>query len=348
MNIRYYEKRPGQWWLDFRDATGTRKRVPAGQATEAAARRVAPSIVGSVLSNVATKPPIGDVPSSVVSTLTLQEAFDTAMRNHEGWVASKDKATLRQTFEALGDPHQPIASFNREKVLDLRAKWKLAPGKRKDSTLSHSTINHRLSMLSVLIEQAELPPHTVRHLSTKGNSRKRRISDQELQAMQDWCFQHAAKKGALDFAHLITLGMETAAREGELLGLRTADVTGDQATFRDTKNGETRTIPLTEAAQRVLEARRRFGVPTFFHGLNQDRVTHLWAEMRKDMGLAEDVNFVFHLLRHERLSRLSDSGASAFIIMALAGHANITTSQGYVQASLGSVRQAMQQLETTA
>lgn len=356
MKVRYYERTPDSWWLDFRDHEGRRIRVPSGQTTRSAAERAAPAIISAALAQRPISAPLpaplpslsGNPPlSGRSSSLTLGQAFKQGMRDHEGWVDSKSRHTLEQTFGAIlasspGLTEDTLCQFlTRDSVLELRALWKAAPGKRKNSTLSNSTINHRLSMLSVLLAVAGLLPHGVKHLSTKGNSRKRRVTDRDLQQMHSWCLANAQRKGALDFADLMTLGMETAAREGELLSLLPADVQGDLATFRDTKNGTTRTIPLTEVAQRLLEGRRGRHMTRFFPDLDADRITRLWDDMRAAMGLQEDHNFVFHLLRHEAAARLVESGASAFVIQALLGHADIKTSEGYVMVGTAAVRQAL-------
>lgn len=58
MNIRYFEKRPGAWHLDFRLPSGARVR-PYGGPTEASARTAAPAIVATAL---ARSPASGIVP----------------------------------------------------------------------------------------------------------------------------------------------------------------------------------------------------------------------------------------------------------------------------------------------
>ena len=352
MNVRYFEKRPGAWHLDFRGPDGKRCR-PYGGPSEAAARKEAPNIIAKAFSAgaqgafaVTDVPPVAMLPVRQVPELSLEEAYKTALKVREQWIKSKDKKTLQQTFDCIVGSSKrltkdsPVSILTRDFVRELRAEWLKEPGKRKGTTLSASTINHRLSMLSVLLEVADLPPHTVKHLSTKGNRRKRRVFDAEVQRMQDWLLEHAMdRRGASSMSDLITLGIETGAREGELLALQWPDVADGLVTFRDTKNYETRTVPLTPRAATVLERRRGLAAP--FADLDQDRVTDLWDQARRGIGLAGDTQFVFHALRHEFASRLADKGVNAFVIMALMGHTDITTTQVYVKASLGSMAEAL-------
>ena len=56
--------------------------------------------------------------------------------------------------------------------------------------------------------------------------------------------------------------------------------------------------------------------------------------------------FVIHSLRHTMLTRLGESGASAFTVMRVAGHSSITVSQRYVHPSPESLERAFERFET--
>lgn len=339
MNIRYFEKRPGAWHLDFRTAAGQRLR-PYGGTTEEEARRKAPEVIAKAINEVPTIPTIGTLPDTDLPGVTLQEAFDQAMKTREKWMQSKDKEAIRTTFDmCMGptlQPTDPCSKLTRKFVQALRLQWMNEAGKRKDSKLSPSTLNHRLSMLSVLLDTVDFPPHTVKHLRTKGNERKRRITDAEIDAARSWCYANAERKDVLEFADLITCGIGTGARESELLDLEWKHVAATTLTFADTKNSLSRTIPLRPAVKAVLEARRHLPKP--FPGLTVDRITKLWAEMRHDCGKAGDYEFVFHLLRHESVNRMIDEGKSTLAIQAWHGHESVTTTEGYASVGLTALR----------
>jgi integrase len=277
------------------------------------------------------------------SGITFEKAFEKGLRERAKWLQSKDKKALRSTFDAIADywgKDTPLAKAERAGVLEWRAKMLAAPGKRPGTTTQPSTINHRLSMLSVLLEVADLPPHGVKHLSVKGNERIRRITDKELRAVKDWLVANAHHRGAVSMAQLITLGFETAARLSELLGMQWADLGEGTATFHKTKNGRSRTVPLTVAARRVLEARSAFKTAPW-QDLDEFRAVDLWAMARKGIGLEGDQQFVFHLLRHERLTRLAERNVNALLLQKLAGHEQVTTTQRYVHAGTEALAAAM-------
>lgn len=345
MKIRYFEKRPGAWHLDFRLADGFRVR-PFGGTTEAEARKRTAEVIASAIQRCHTDN--GPAKKAIVKAEgpTMEEAFKLGMKVREKWMQAKDKSTLETTFDqCCAGPKltkgSPVAILTRDFVRDLRGDWMKEPGKRKGSTLAASTINHRLSMLSVLLEVCDLPPHTVKHLSTKGTARHRRISDEEWATMLEWADEQAmlGRSGALVFRKVLELGWETGARLSELLTLRLADAVNMRVTFRDTKNSLSRTIPVTQAAWDILQKETE-AQP--FVSLSVDRVTTLWDLMRASMGLKDDHLFVFHLLRHERASRYGDEGHGAHFIKAMLGHENIKTSESYVNNSVEGLARQMQ------
>lgn len=351
MKVRYFEKR-GNTWADFR-IQGERKRMDTGArwGDQRAAEAALPALIARCMQNGTTAAAAVEgspQPRTVASGHTLEGAYKLAMRVREKWMQAKDKASLQTTFDSIvaSSPKLSIdtdmAWFTRDNVRELRALWMAQPGKRKESTLSPSTINHRLSMLSVLLEVCDLPPHTVKHLSTKGNERTRRVTDEEFRKGQSWLLANAHLKGAVDFVDLMTAGLGLAARQGELLDVSwgTIDLEARLIRFVDTKNETSRTLPIPDNVLRVLE-RRVHVKPGPFANLDTDRCTKLWGAMRDALGLASDEEFVFHGLRHEALSRLGDKNTNALTIKAIAGHSNVTTTQRYVHSSVGAMADAM-------
>lgn len=346
MKIRYFEKRPGAWHLDFKAPNGSRMR-PFGGTTEAEARKNAAEVISRAVqqSPLREQSKVKNQPGGP----TMQEAFNLGMKTREKWMQAKDKSAIQTVFEQCCagpklTPESPVAILTRNFVRALRGEWLKEPGKRKGTTLSASTVNHRLSMLSVLLEVCDLPPHTVKHLSTKGTARHRRISDAEWATMQEWVDEQIilGRSGALLFKKVLLLAWETGARLSELLTLRKVDCVDRKVTFRDTKNHLSRTIPVNQAAWAILDAERD-AYP--FVGLTADRVTALWDLMRASMGLQEDALFVFHLTRHERASRYADAGYGAHFIKAMLGHESIKTSESYVNNSVGGLERQMQMKE---
>ena len=69
-----------------------------------------------------------------------------------------------------------------------------------------------------------------------------------------------------------------------------------------------------------------------------------WRHVRSRVysGLRK-INLHWHDLRHEALSRLADDGVPVHELEMLAGHANITTTQCYMNARASSLAESMRQ-----
>lgn len=345
MNVKYFDKR-GQVWISFNDAEGKRHRCPTGCTTQAAAEAAAPAIILKKLTNHPTTSKVAQ-PQLSTGGMTFRQAFEKGLRERENWIDSKDKKSIHMLFEKVAEywgEDSPVTKANRQTVMEWRSAMLKEKGKRLGTTLSNSTINHRLSMLTTLLELADAHPHTVKHLSTKNNRRKRRTRDEELQGVVTWLLANHKRKNATTMADLVQVGLETTARIGELLDLLWSDVYLDRGTcvFRDPKNSEAREVVLTDIAMRVLERRRAYGGDGPFKGLNKWQASALWRDARTALGLGDDVEFVFHVAtRHEGLSRLGEMGASAFQIKAAGGHKTIAAADRYVKPEAESLRDLM-------
>jgi integrase len=341
MNIRYFEKR-GHIWLDFKDSGGKRHRVPTTAVTEAQARVLAPQVVADRLnkpSPAATFPQLGSISTlNAKAGVTLEEAFKVASVNRAKWLQAKDKQAKQHDFDGLCtapglSKDADMSLLTRDNLLAARAHWMKQPGKRKGTTLAPSTINHRLSMASVLLEECRLLPHNVKFLSVEGNRRKRRVRSEELEAVVQWCTANHARKGALAMADLVLVGLHTTARLGELLSVVWGDVYFDRDVFvvRDPKNGSHRDAHLNTTAKVILQRRKLLGGTGPFTDLSRWQAGALWRGAKEAMGLANDHEFVFHVAtRHEGLSRLGDSGENTYTIKAYGGHKTTAASDRYV------------------
>lgn len=347
MNVRYFQRGP-MWWLDVREGP-LRKKVTTGQTCEQEARRVGPELAlrTIVALRSAQSSPSVDGSPTVAKRHTLKEAFRLCMSTREAWIKSKDKESLTNTFNVLADQLGEsfhMENLTRDYVRNLRIQWQAEPGKRRGTTLSASTINGRLSMLSVLLEACDLPPHNVKHIPGGNKRRTRRLNQDEIRRMQAWLLANSHRKGALTLHDMMTVALYTGARAGELTDLLHGDVRklDRSMTLRDTKNGETRTVPLDEASLRILEARR--GLPGGpFADLTKSQRSSLIREMRAGIGLEGDEEVVFHVLRHEAASRLVAAGVQPSVVQHIMGHKSYKTTEVYVKVSLEAMQEAQAQ-----
>jgi len=219
---------------------------------------------------------------------------------------------------------------------------------------ANSTVNLYLAALSHALtiavrEWAWLDDSPMRKVSRPKNprGRVRFLSDEERQRLLDAC-----KVSRNTYLYtIVILALSTGARRGELLSLHWADVDLKRAvlTFRETKNGETRSVPLTGYALDVLTTHakvRRLDTTLVFPnntGTQPASIREAWEYAVKR---AEIANFRFHDLRHTAASYLAMNGASLAEIAEVLGHKTLAMVKRYAHLSEAHTRNVVQRMNT--
>lgn len=109
----------------------------------------------------------------------------------------------------------------------------------------------------------------------------------------------------------IIVAIETAMRQSEIAGLRATDIdlTTRVVRLHDTKNGESRLVPLSS---RAVDALRDGPI-----GLTANSLSHAFADLCKAIGIK---GLRFHDLRREATSRLFERGLSLPEVASITGH----------------------------
>lgn len=145
----------------------------------------------------------------------------------------------------------------------------------------------------------------------------------------------------------IVVALQTAARRSELLNLRWADLDmrARTVTFRQTKNGDSRTIPMTATLRELLQALPRplehdaYVLPQ----RSPQALSRAFGYLAKRLGLA---GLRFHDLRHDAASTLTMAGVSQRAVMAMLGHRDPRMSVRYQHLSPEHLHDAARALDT--
>lgn len=170
-------------------------------------------------------------------------------------------------------------------------------------------------------------------LKVVDNKRHRRLREGEL----DRLLKATSKNRNPLIKPIILLALETAMRRGEILGLRVHDVDIERctATIRESKNGHSRTIPLSSLAVALLET--TIAVMSDKAKAQNGRVFPLspvavrlaWDRLTKRAKI-EDLHF--HDLRHEAISRFFEKGLTVPEVASISGHRDIRMLLRYAHA----------------
>ncbi|MHB9136368.1 MAG: tyrosine-type recombinase/integrase [Acidithiobacillus ferrooxidans] len=261
--------------------------------------------------------------------LSLDMALDRYLREitptkKAGGSQRRDHTSAKALRARLGK--YALAALNQE-IIGRYRDDRLAEGR------AGNTVRLELALLSHLFTVAirewgiSLPANPALLVrKPKGNSRDRRLQGDEAACLLKSV--HAHSNPILAWA--TELALETAARVDEILSveLRDVNLTRRIVIFRDTKNGDTRGVPLTVRATEIfreaIETYPRKGTNLVFPG-NPGRdgirrpytMNKVWKTALERAGIQ---GLHFHDLRHEATSRLVEMGLSDTKTRQITGH----------------------------
>jgi integrase len=171
--------------------------------------------------------------------------------------------------------------------------------------------------------------------------RTRYLSHEEVERLLHACEQSRNRQLRL----IVLLAISSGARLGELLSLRFRDVVDTSAgslTFHNTKNSETRTVPLLGPALTAMQEYRAQALrdpanllfPSSKNPQQPISIRRAWEGALRKAGLRKEGvhpadRIVFHSLRHTTASHLMMSGASLLDTATLLGHHSLDMVRRY-------------------
>lgn len=255
-------------------------------------------------------------------------------------VSSQKKGRDSERYRLISLQRDPIAKI---KVAGLSGKLMAEWRDRRLKDVSGSTTNRDLNLISHVINVArkewgihvENPIAMIRRPPENRARNRRLAAGEEEKLLAELEESIRSERGTFEeggsrnpwMRPLVILALETAMRRGELLSLRWADVFLSDRFVRlhDTKNGESRDVPLSTRAYEVLA-----GLPRHISGrvfpITADAVKKVFirAVQRADLG-----NLHFHDLRHEATSRIAEKLDNVLELSAVTGHKTLTMLKRY-------------------
>ena len=141
------------------------------------------------------------------------------------------------------------------------------------------------------------------------------------------------------------MAVSTGARQMEILKLRwpQVDLEGELIRLTDTKNNESRAVPLKGRALEVVKRMSRL------RRIDDDRVfpvppTKIVTRFEKALRAAKIEDFRWHDLRHTTASHLVMSGASLAEVAEILGHKTLAMVQRYAHFSAGHTSKVVERM----
>ena len=203
--------------------------------------------------------------------------------------------------------------------------------KRLSEVSNGSVIRERIALSSVLTQAVkwgyiEKNPLFGLEKPKEPPARTRCYSPQEIEALvkaSGFSFdtKPQTKSAAAGAAFLFAL--ETAMRAGEICALtwENVNLTARTAFLPITKNGHSRTVPLTQQAIRIIQHLPKSEHDNRVFGLNTGVLSSLFRKMKIKSGL-NDANLHFHDTRRDALTRLSKK-VEVMTLAKISGHRDI-------------------------
>ncbi len=329
-----FEKKPGEWWIQWFDAEGRRHREKVG--TKAAARQLY------------QKRQTEKLQGKKLPELTPKKALlvkDMIERFRPSWEAKKsardDGRYAAYWIEALGS-----LAAREVRPSDIEG-WRAK--RQKVDGVAPATVNRAVAFLKRIynlairdgIFEGSNPVAKVRQIR-ENNSRVRYLTAEEEAALRACC--------SGDFWLKVEVAFLSGLRQMEQLTLRRADLDfrARVITVRESKHGESRTVPMSDRlaelfGQQLDSHKSEWVFPGRFpeeHFTGTGAIHGLKAAMKR----AGVDNLTWHDLRHTFCSRLAMAGCSLATIQQLAGHKTITVTQRYAHLSPEHNRAAMELL----
>lgn len=259
-----------------------------------------------------------------------------ALNHYKSRVSILKKGFVQESYRVKKISMSSLAQIQMRKITSVDIATyrdqRLTEKKRNsESTISPATVRLELSLLSNVFDIARIewgmcgnnPVKDVRKPKPAAG-RDRRLTSREERQILRYCNNHPNP----ELLSIVTLALETAMRQGEILNIQWEDINLKARVVRlhETKNGTKRDVPLTLAARDALT---RIGIKSQgrVFTYSSSGIKSTWRFMREKLGIE---NLHFHDLRHEAISRLFETTAlDAMEVAAISGHKSMSMLKRY-------------------
>ncbi len=327
--MRVYQ-RVGAWYIDY-SFEGRRVRKMIGRSREEAELALKEANLGLPRESTSQ----GRDSKEVLFEKMCEEYLSYSKANKRPQSYRRDQVSIANLLGAFfGRPISEISAFELERYKNLRR-----------ALVAPATVNRELScikhMFNMAVQWNLLGENRLRLVKKfrEPAGRVRYLDDEQLVKLVDSCANHLKP--------IVIMAVNTGMRKGEILTLKWADVDLEKGIImiKNTKNNETRILPLNKTLGTMLTAMNRNGHQHVFvngKGHPFDDVKSGFASALKRAAIAD---FRFHDLRHTFASKLVMAGVDIRTVQELMGHKDIKMTMRYSHLSDRHLREAVAVLD---
>ncbi len=263
----------------------------------------------------------------------LDRYTDEILPSKKPTTQNRDRGIIKRLKADYGDV--ALAKLDGPRLSSMIRQW--GGTLQGQARLSANSIRLYLAILSHLFNVARKewgmvdlinPVELVRKPKLPQGRDRRLIGDEEERLLSACAAMNP------ELADIVIIAIETAMRQGEILGLEWRHVNWLDHTcyLPDTKNGTARLVPLSERAEAALQRQqaRATGKDGKVWKYTNDGMRASYVKAVKRAGI---VGLTFHDLRHEATSRLCEKGIPIMTVQAITGHKSTQMMKRYTHIS---------------
>lgn len=302
-------KKNGAWFIRYRDIKGKQRQVKAG-----ATKALATELERKILAERDIQKRFGYKQKKEITFAEFIPEYLERVKTRLSPKSIYDKKNfLINISEEIGNKLL-LSEIDEEDFYNYVA----------DKTQINTIKTYKIALQAFLTEAKEAGYNTAElniKIKQKGNKRIRYLTEEEAERL-------IRNSGKLRL--LIIMALCTGMRKSEMLNLKWQDIDlkAKLIHIEETKNGERRSIPISEILMKELEQE-----PPKNQTEKVITVHSLEFHFRQLKKKCEIKNFHFHDLRHTFASWLAMKGVSLYTIKELLGHKSILMTQRYAHLS---------------
>jgi integrase len=273
-----------------------------------------------------------DIDKGSYTNVALAERtlFKDVIERYVQEVTLKTRSMREDTYRLRALARHPISRLRMTALTPIKV------AEYRDERLkivSNGAVIRELSYFSSIINHARREwginivnpiPLVKKPASPQGRSRT--LSNDELERLLKACIPRV-KNGNIWVLPVVKFALASAMRRGEILGLRWSDINFDRHTayIPLTKNGTSRTVPLSSEALTILRELPRSLDGRVFP-INGPNLSVIFDKARR---IAKVEDFHFHDLRHMAITKLAENLPNLIELSAVSGHKSLAMLKRY-------------------